>query len=172
MITIPANDHGAIRVFGTQEPLSPAVRDKTPQGLAEIFGAELDPTYVDIVQISDLGGMSLSAYIAEGYDMVPDATDENALSGLTGTAILVLSRAAMGQDLVLTPASGIIHVTTLSPTIEIRTPESLPVASAKSSVQPETGKPAKSDARIGGMIATYALIFMFAFIAVIIWIAG
>lgn len=32
-------------------------------------------------------------------------------------------------------------------------------------------KPPKSEARIGGMVATAVLIFLFAFTAVIVWIA-
>jgi hypothetical protein len=35
-----------------------------------------------------------------------------------------------------------------------------------------TGKPAKSDARIGGMVATFVLLFLFALTGLMIWIAG
>ncbi|MEL6841314.1 MAG: hypothetical protein AAFP85_18675 [Pseudomonadota bacterium] len=172
MITIPENDHGQIRVFATDAPLPPAAREKTPEGLAALFGATLDPTYVDIVRISDLGDMTLSAYIAEGYDMTADAVDKATVDGITGTAILILSRATAGQETTLTLAANLKHVTTYSPTAQITPPEPLPDASAKGTMAQAPDKPPKSDARIGGMVAMYALIFMFVFVGVLIWIAG
>ncbi len=172
MITIPENDHGHIRVFANSEALPEAARDKTPEGIVALFGATLDPTYVDIVQISDLGGMTLSTYIAEGYDMVADPVDKAAVDAIEGTAILVLSRATDGQAATFTLAPGIRHVTTYSPTAKISPPEVLASASAQGNLDTAPVKPPKSNARIGGMVAMYALIFMFAFIAVIIWIAG
>ena len=172
MLTIPANDHGQIRVFEIQKPLSAAASEKTPDGLAELFGATLDPTYVDVVRISDLGEMRLSAYIFEGYDMRADAVDKAAVDAITGTAILVLSRASAGKAKTLPLPPGLTHVPTYSPTATLHPTEPLPDASAKGAIASPPSRNKKSDARIGGMIAMYALIFMFAFVAVIIWISG
>lgn len=172
MITIPAHDHGQIRVFCTSASLSAAAREKTPEGLAELFGATLDPTYVDIVPLSDLGDMTLSSYIAEGYDMQGDATDKAAIDGLSGTVILVLSRATGGHETVLTLADGLRHVTTYSPTVKITPHEALPNDAAKGTAANPNPKPVKSNARISGMVATYALLFMFAFVALLVWIGG
>lgn len=171
-IDIPANDHGHIRVFATDMALPKDVIDKTPAGLMGLFGAALDPTYIDIVRISDLGDMTLSGYIAEGYDMVADAADKPAVDGIKGTAILILSRATSGVAVTLDPAPGISHVTTFSPTAQLSPLDKINTASAKSTLDGAPAKPPKSNARIGGMVAMYALLFMFAFVALIIWIGG
>ena len=171
-LTIPADEFGQIRVFATDADLPADVMEKTPRGLEYLFAADLNPDYVDIVRINDLGGMALSAYIAEGYDMTPDLVDKAAVDGITGSAILVLSRATGGTETTLTLANGLRHVTTYSPTAKILPPERLPNASAKGILEPKPTKPQKSDARIGGMVAMYALIAMFALVALIIWVGG
>ncbi|MDX8354249.1 hypothetical protein [Cognatiyoonia sp. IB215182] len=172
MIEIPADDHGQIRVFATTDALPDAVRDKTPEGLIAIFGVPLDGTYVDIVKISDLGDMTLSAYITEGYDMKADAVDKAAVDQIRGTAVLVLSRATGGQAVTLKPGHGLRHVTTYSPVARITPLEALPDKSARDQVPTSPAKPQKSDARIGGMVAMYALLFMFALVGLMIWVGG
>ncbi len=161
-LTIPADDYGQIRVFATDQPLTPDVIEKTPRGLEYLFEADLNPDFVDIVRIKDLGDMQLSAYIAEGYDMAADLVDKAAVDAITGYAILVLTRATSGIQTTLTLAEGLRHVTTYSPVARIDTPERLPDASAKGGLDQPAGKPPKSNARMSGMIAMYALLAMFA----------
>ena len=171
-LTIPADDHGQIRVFATDADLPAEVIEKTPRGLEYLFEAELNPDFVDIVRIADLGGMALSAYIAEGYDMAPDLVDKAAVDAITGYAVLVLSRATGEVETTLTPADGLRHVTTYSPVAKITPPEQLPDASAKGILEPKPTKPPKSDARMSGMVATYALLAMFALVGLMIWVGG
>ncbi len=171
-LTIPADDHGQIRVFATDADLPAEVIEKTPRGLEYLFEAELNPDFVDIVRIADLGGMALSAYIAEGYDMAPDLVDKAAVDAITGYAVLVLSRATGEVETTLTPADGLRHVTTYSPVAKITPPEPLPDASAKGILEPKPTKPPKSDARMSGMVATYALLAMFALVGLMIWVGG
>jgi hypothetical protein len=171
-LTIPADDHGQIRVFATDADLPAEVIEKTPRGLEYLFEAELNPDFVDIVRITDLGGMALSAYIAEGYDMAPDLVDKAAVDAITGFAVLVLSRATGEVETTLIPAGGLRHVTTYSPVAKITPPEPLPDASAKGILEPRTTKPPKSDARMSGMVATYALLAMFALVGLMIWVGG
>ena len=171
-LTIPADDHGQIRVFATDSDLPAEVIEKTPRGLEYLFEAELNPDFVDIVRIADLGGMALSAYIAEGYDMAPDLVDKAAVDAITGYAVLVLSRATGEVETTLTPADGLRHVTTYSPVAKITPPEPLPDASAKGILEPKPTKPPKSDARMSGMVATYALLAMFALVGLMIWVGG
>ncbi|WP_341368166.1 hypothetical protein [Yoonia sp. BS5-3] len=171
-ISIPANDHGQLRVFATDDPLPAAALNKTSEGLMTLFGAALDPTYVDVVRIADLADMTLSAYIAEGYDMTADLADQAALDRLTGTAILVLSRATGGEAATLQLASGLNHVTTYSPDVKLSPPAALPDASAKGTLDQPPQRSKKSDARVGGMIAMYALIGMFALVGLMIWVGG
>lgn len=171
-LTIPANDHGQLRVFATDMDLPADAAGKTPQGLAQLFGADLNPDFVDIVRIDDLDGMQLSAYIDQGYDMAPDLVDKAAVDTITGTAILVLSRATNAVETKLTLAEGLRHVTTYSPAVQIITPEKLPDASARGILSDPPVKAPKSDARMSGMVATYALLVMFALVGLMIWVAG
>jgi hypothetical protein len=171
-IEIPANDHGYIRVFATDMELPSEVTDKSPQALLDLLGADLDPTYVDIVRISDLGEMKLTDYIAEGYDMKADTVDKATVDGISGYAILILSRATGDQAVTLNLAPGISHVTTYSPTARMTPPEPLPDASAKGNLDTAPVKAPKSDARVGGMIATYALIIMFVLVGLMVWVGG
>jgi len=171
-LTVPADDHGQIRVFATNADLPTDAVDKTPRGLIALFGADLNSDYIDIVQITDLGGMTLSAYIAEGYDMVPDPVDKAAVDAITGYAILILSRATGGIKTRLTPAAGVRHVTTYSPVAKILPPEALPHGSAKGVLDQKPARPPKSDARIGGIVAVYTLLVMFALVGLMIWVGS
>ena len=168
-IDIPANDHGQIRVFATDQPLPQGVIDRDADALALLFGAEVDPTYVDVVRIADLNGMALTRYIAEGYDLPADPFGAGALDAATGTVLLLLSRATEGRAVTLTPAAGLRHVATLSREVELTRHEPLPSGGA-AGVTGQTPAP-KSDARIGGMVATVALLVLFLLVLLMIWIA-
>ncbi|KJZ18023.1 hypothetical protein [Loktanella sp. S4079] len=172
-IIIPATDHGQIRVFATDMPLSADVTGKTETGIAALLGASVDVTYIDVVCISDLGAMTLSEYIASGYDMLPDAVDKAAVDAITGYAILLLSRATAGKEVALNLAPGLRHVTTYSPTLRMAPPADLPSDAAEGVLPPpQPAKAPKSDARISGMVATAALVVMFLIVGMMIWIAG
>ncbi len=171
-LTIPANDHGQIRVFAIDAALPADAIDKTPRGLEYLFEADLNPDFIDIVRIGDLDEMPLSTYIATGYDMPPDLVDKAAVDAITGYAILLLSRATGGIETTLTLADGLHHVTTYSPVARIVPPQPLPDASAKGVLEPRPTKPRKSDARMSGIVAMYALLAMFALVALMIWVGG
>lgn len=187
-LSIPANDHGALRVFALTDlrALLPEGVEaaKTQAGLQRLFGAKLNPDFVDVVMLDDLAGMRLSDYIATGYDMAPDLVDQRAVDAISGTALLVLSRASGGQEMTLTLAPGVTHVTTYAPFARIAPSPALTNESAKSPPEApsepagdtqsdtQTAKPPLSDARIGGMIATYALLGLFALVGLMIWVAG
>ncbi|WP_342068967.1 hypothetical protein [Yoonia algicola] len=171
-IEIPADDFGQIRVFATDITLSPEVIEKTPRGLEHLFDADLNPDYIDIVRVSDLDGMALSTYIATGYDMAADLVDKAAVDAITGYAILVLSRATGGIETTLTLAEGVTHVTTYSPIARIVPQETLTSAASEGTLPPPPAKAPKSDARMSGMVATYALLAMFALVALMIWVGG
>ena len=170
-ITIPANDHGQIRIFATDQPLPMEVLEKDADALAVLLGAEVDPDYVDVVRVADLNGMALTHYIAEGYDLPADPFGKDAIDRITGSAILVMSRAHEGREVTLTPAQGLHHVATLSREMEAVRHEPLPSEGARG-VTGETPAPApKSDARMGGMVAMAALAVLFLLVVIMIWIA-
>ena len=171
-LTIPADDYGQIRVFATDADLPVDVIEKKPCGLEYLFEADLNPDFIDIVRIKDLGDMTLSAYIAEGYDMASDLVDKASVNGITGHAILVLSRASGGIETTLTLADGLRHVSTYSSTAKIVAPEPLKSYAAAGTLDPNPTKPPKSNARMSGMVAMYALLAMFALVGLMIWVGG
>ena len=171
-IAIPANDHGQIRIFGTDVPLPVGLSGKTPEGFAAAFGyADLDPTYVDVLQLDDLGGLSLADYVRQGYDVTLDAIDAAALATLSGHAVLIMSRATGGKAATLNPAPGIQHVTTCGGTAKISAPDPIVTKAAKGTLEPKAKKK-PSNAAMSGRVATVALLFMFGLIGLMVWIAG
>jgi hypothetical protein len=110
-LDLPAQDHGIVRVFALdadgQRP-----EDWTPDGaaaaggdpLARAFGADaLDRDYVEVLRPGDLGGMGLSAYLAQGYGVTDEALEphRDALAALDGLAVIALPPAfgpATGQE--------------------------------------------------------------------------
>ena len=171
-LQIPANDHGQIRVFATDQTLPDDAFDKEPESIAALFGTDLDPTYVDVIRLSDLGEMPLTTYIAEGYDMAADLVDATVVNGLTGTVVLVLSRASGGREMTLTPTQGLRHVTTYSATQRIVPLEPLVSEAATGTLEGPPAKKPMSNARQSGMVATVALLVMFALVGLMIWVAG
>ncbi|PUB15452.1 hypothetical protein [Yoonia sediminilitoris] len=171
-INIPANDFGQIRIFEARTDLPQEVLDKTPEGLRLLLGTDaLDPNYIDTVRIKDLSSMQLVDYIQQGYDMQAAPYDVPALNGIEGYAVLVMSAASRGQAVTLTPAPWLRHVTTLVPKAQLEVITPLSSTSAQGVIGDAPVKEPKSDARIGGMVATFALIVMFLLVAVMVWVA-
>ncbi len=167
-LTIPANDFGQIRIFEVRDGL-PA---DMPEGLVSLFGTDaLDPTYVDVINITDLSSMSLTDYIHQGYDIEIAEHDIGAVNGIEGHAILIMSSAARGEEIKLTLAPEVRHVTTYVPDAQIQLIEPLVSESAHGTIGDPPARPAKSQARISGMIAMYALIAMMLLVGLMIWIA-
>jgi len=171
-LTIPANDHGKIRVFALLSTPSKEVQELDPDAIADLFGYDaLNLDYVDVVDIDATEDLGLLGLIEQGYDITPDATDIAALSPLTGWVILIMSRATLGADATLKLAPTLTHVTTLGDKATLVTHDTIETSAAKGTLETPT-KPAKSDARIGGMVATVVLILMFVLVGAMIWIAG
>lgn len=172
-LTVPASDHGKMRVFAVTGDLPEGLATGTPAGFAAAFGAAgLDPTYVDVVNLDDLGEMTLPGYIQQGYDFTLDAVDIAALAPLTGTVVLIMSRAFAGAEVSLTLAPGITHVTTCGDSARMTVAAPLESAGATGSLSPTGGKKPKSDAAMSGRVATIALLAMFALVVLMIWVAG
>ncbi len=171
-LTIPANDFGQIRVFATSMDLPQEAIAKTPDGMLALFGAPLNPDFVDIVAIADLNGMALTSYIETGYDMAPDLVEHTVVDQITGYAILVLSSATGGKETELHPGFGLRHITTYTPKPDFTPHDSLPAESAKGTIPAPDAKPAKSNARMSGMVAMYALLAMFLLVGLMILIGG
>ena len=171
-LIVPDSDHGKIRVFSVAAPLA-GLNDRSVEALVGTFGnAPLSPDFVDVVDLDVLGEMTLLDYIAEGYDIEPDAADIAVLSELTGTVVLIMSRAHEGMEITFALADGVRHVTTLGRGARMTVAAGLESKAAKGVIDGAKGKPPKSDARIGGMVATVALLVMFALVGLMVWIGG
>ena len=171
-LTIPANDHGKIRVFSLSSPLPAGLSDKTPDALQAVLGTDqLNPDYIDVVDIAALGDMTLADFLVHGYDMTPDAVDRAALDALSDHAILLMSRATGGAPVTLTLAAGVTHVTTCGDDAQLAVPDPITTEAAQGTLPGPATKP-KSDAAMAGRVATIALAVMFALVALMIWIGG
>ena len=171
-LTIPATDHGQIRIFAVTPPVPPGLLDADPQAIAQALGTNrLNRDFVDVVDTRTLAGMSLLDYLRQGYDIPADAADDAALRDLTGPVILVMSRASGGEEVTLTPAAGIRHITTVGDPARLRAPAGpLPSAAATGTVAP--ARPPASDRAVSGRVATIALVVLLALVVVMILIAG
>lgn len=171
-LTIPDTDHGKIRVFSVSDPVA-GLRDTELEALVATFGnAPLNPDFVDVIDVDAMGEMTLLDYLAEGYDIEPDAADVAALSALAGVVVLIMSRAHEGAEITLSLADGVRHVTTLGRGARMTVAAGLESEAAKGVIEAPKVKPPKSDARIGGMVATVALLVMFALVGVMVWVGG
>jgi len=123
------------------------------------------------VDTAALGEMSLEDYIRQGYDFDPDAADKAALADITGWVIFVMSRATDGAETTLDLSPGIRHITTIGTPMTLTAEAPLQSDAATGVLTPPTKKP-MSDARMGGMVATAALLVLFLLTGLMIWIAG
>lgn len=178
---VSANERGVIRLFTINlssdqvadfyEPRS----DDSPTRMNAALGVTyLDSNFVEIFPVSDLTGLGLAGYMVEGLgvadaDIMPMRSRLNSISG----HVLILPSTAFGGfEATLRPTSPLKWIGTF---VEEGAPikfEPLPSDSASGTTDGQTIKAPKSDARVGGMIAMYALIFMFVLVGLMIWVAG
>ena len=171
-VTVPANDHGLIRIFSVTPPVSQALLDNEAVAVARALGTDgLNMDFVDVVDTRNLAGLTLLDYLHQGYDIPGDATDDAALREISGPVILVMSRATGGVETTITPATGVRHVTTVGAPARMAVPESpLPSAAAAGTVRP--GKAVPTERAMSGRIALIALLVLLAVVALMIWIAA
>lgn len=171
-LTLPANDHGLIRIFKIATPAPAGLEERTPAALAALFGTDdLDADYIDVVDTRHLAGLSLIDYLHQGYDIPDTATDDPALRDLKGVVVLLMSRAARGRAVTLTLADTVTHVTTTGDPARLRVP-SAPVETAAAAGTVPGGRAAPSQAAMSGRVATIALIVLFALVVLMIWVAS
>lgn len=170
---IPANDHGAIYVFELTGPPPADLAEKTDAALMAILGPIVVNTdYVDTITPGMLTDMTLPQLIKHGYDMSIDDDVADELRGLIGTTVLVMSAAFGGQEVDLELPDSVSLVATLREVPAIKVNGPLTSASAAGTLAPKPTKPPKSNARMSGMVATYALLAMFALVGLMIWVGG
>ncbi|MFK7938125.1 MAG: hypothetical protein AB8B82_02005 [Roseovarius sp.] len=176
-ITITETERGVVRVFAidlTDDALKAFVRRNGSWALQEALGADvLTPDLVEVFDVADLTGLGLSGYLHEGQGIAPGDLDplRAQLDAITGSVMVLPSSAFAGTAQTLSVRAPLRLVATFN---EDKPPvafEPLPDASAKGEVSPE-GKPRPSDAAMSGRVATVALLLIFIFTALMIWIAA
>lgn len=176
-LAVPPNERGVIRVFALSmtEAEAKALRDD-PAAISSALGADVDADHVEVFPVSDLEGVGLVGYLAEGNAVPMDqlTPDRAKLDKLGGWVLIVFSRAFGDAPTALTPASSLTLIGTYG---EIRTDwratEKVAADSAKPYSGPQdTGKKKPSDAAMSGRIATIALIVLGLLTYLMIWIGG
>ena len=138
-LTIPANDRDGVRVFTAKLGPDDLRRDKARLAADLLGDPDLDPAFIEIFDLSDLSGVGLSGYLADGLG-VPDAAlsrDRHRLDALKGPVLILLSKALHGRAVTLTPDPRLTLVATYA---EERPPvhfEPLPTATAQGSLTPD-----------------------------------
>lgn len=96
-IDITATEQGVIRVFAISRPIASmarALKQETKIGLAtELLGHPVTEGDIELFALSDLTGVGLPGYLADGYDIDANAlrADRAKLDALDGYILLVFS---------------------------------------------------------------------------------
>ncbi|EBA12090.1 hypothetical protein [Roseobacter sp. CCS2] len=178
---IKATERGVIRIFMANltteqaETFTQSPDEDTPAPINRALGvSNLNTDFIELFPLSNLAGVGLAGYLVEGLgvaeeDVKPHASRLNAMSG---QVLIVLSQAFGGFETTITPTAPLKWIGTYTEEGSAVKFEPLPSEGAEVTPGTPTGKPPKSDARVGGMIAMYALIAMFIFVGLLIWVAG
>ena len=186
-MNIPAFESGVIRLFAIDLPtdqiaafntiVNPTNDDPLWPLKSALGATSLDENFIEVFSVSDLEGLGLAGYLSTGNDVTVDQVDQmcQQLDLLKGHLLLVSSSAFGGLAQPLHIQSPLRHIATFFTEGTPVTFEPLPDDSAQLGTGNDEIKPAKkqpSEAAMSGRIATYALLFMFIFTALFIWIGS
>ena len=186
-IPIPPNERHTLRVFAldmtatevavlrdTDADLEPGqvVPYLRAEAAARLLGVAVDVAQVEVFHSDDVEAIGLAAYLTEGNAVAEAqiAADAAMLDAYQGYVLTIRSQAFGGRAAMLVPDPKLRLMGTYAEMVPTVRFDPLPTASATGVLG--GGKPPMSDARIGGMVATVALLFMFALTAFVIWFAG
>ena len=175
-LDIPASETGILRVFSlsmTAEDAK-ALRGNS-DALSSALGAPVDPAHIEVFALSDLEGVGLPGYLAEGNG-IPDEQlnpDRAKLEILDGWVLIARSKAFDGPA-TLAPVPALTLIGTYGETqTDWRATQTVESDAAKPYSAPvETVKKKPSDAAMSGRIATVVLVLLGLLTWAIIWIAG
>ncbi|MFN3661147.1 hypothetical protein [Yoonia sp.] len=168
MLDIPANDHGALYVV---EYSGPPLDGPKEQMIRKIIGQDgLNLDYVDLIPASQTGDVALPDLIRQGYDLPLTPAQATTLRRVSGMVVLIMSRAFGGKAQTIFLPDDTRTVMVLRETPQLGTVEKLTSEGAVGELNGRQAKPRKSDARMSGMVATAALLVMFALVGLMIWV--
>lgn len=176
-LTVPTNERGVIRVFALSMTDGEAQKLKDdPAALNIALGTNVDASYVEVFPVSDLEGVGLVGYLAEGnaVPMEQLGPDRAKLDKLGGWVLIAFSQAFGDRAAQLDPSAALTLIGVYG---EIRTnwqaTETVEAESAKPYSAPaETVKKKPSDAAMSGRIAMIALLVLGLLTWAMIWIGG
>ena len=170
---VTESERGLVRLFSIDLPAEEIDKLREPE-LAQALGVDaLDIDQIDLFTIEDLKGLGLVGYMTEGLGIAEAelADDRTRLDALKGPMLVVRSAAFKGQSATLTIQAPLRWIGTYA---EEHAPvqfEPLPTGGTEGTTAP-AGKPRPSDAAISGRVATVALLLIFIFTAILVWIAA
>ncbi|MBM7066053.1 hypothetical protein [Actibacterium sp. 188UL27-1] len=134
-------------------------------------GGDIDTDQIELFAVATLAEMPLATYLVEAFDVdeVALAEHRGRLANLEGHVLLVPEKAVASDP---QPGADLTLIATLPMHAANNTVKPLP----KADVTPKPAKPQErtkkpmSQARVSGMVATAALLFLFLFTALIVWI--
>lgn len=161
-----------IRLYEIALPLQEA-SSITADDVADALGTpRLNEEYVDIFDINTLDEMGLKGYMVEGLGVPKDSITpySERIAQIDGFVVVVLSKAFESRPIALLNSHPLRLVGAFTERQADQGNVDLTSKAATEKMLKPTKKP-KSQAAQSGMIATFALLFMFLFVAVIVWIA-
>lgn len=180
--TISPTERGVIRMFTLDLPddqiagfTEPDFDADAPAPINAALGVTLlDTDFVEVFPVSNLAGLGLAGYLTEGLGVPADQVAPNAarLNAIEGHVVIVLSQAFGGFEVTLAPKAPLKWIGTYTEEGASVSFAPLPSEGAKGVIADAPQKPAKSDARIGGMVAMYALLAMFLLVGLMVWVGG
>lgn len=172
-MVIPAALTHGLRVFAADLTPDDAARIQGQAGLlAGLLGVpQVDPAQIALFHTDDIDAVGLVDYLLDGGGVTPAQIDAGraSLAACRGYVLTVRDAAFPTRPITLRPDP---RLRLLGAYAEDTSPirfEDLPDGATTNAIPI---RPPMSDARIGGMVATAALIFLFALTALVIWIAG
>ena len=179
-IEVSAGEHGVVRVFSLGYRVSMELKHfEAVDTLAAALGVErLNPEDVQIVDLAALRDMGLPAFLMEGYGIAESELSplSDMLNALSGHIAIVRSGAFAGAAVHLLDTAKDGHQVKLVATVhEPRMSAPQPMPAFESAVGDSAGSKKRkppSDKAMSGRVAMYALLFVFAFTIVFVWIAS
>jgi hypothetical protein len=186
-IPIPPNERHTLRVFALDMTAAEvaALRDADAvlepgqvlpylraDAAVRLLGVAVDATQVEVFHSDDVEAIGLAAYLIEGnaVSQAQIAADADMLDAYRGYVLTIRSQAFGRQAATLRPDPKARLMGIYAEEVPPVKFDPLPTASASGALG--GGRAPMSDARIGGMVATVALILMFGLTAFVIWFAG
>ena len=175
-LEVISGEHGVVRVFSLGYRVSMELQhfeavDKLAQALQV---DRLNPEDVQIVDLNAVRDMGLSSFLIEAYGVTEEemAPLAESLNALQGHVAVLRSGAFQGAALTLAASDDVRLVATLhEPRMSAPAPMPDFESARGTSKGPKERKPV-SDKAMSGRIAMYALLAVFAFTIMFVWIAS